>query len=116
MAVTVHIPGPLQGLTEGRRSVQLRASVKSLAEALEALFINYPGVRDRLLTEQGSVREHINIFIDKEDIRYLDGLATKLTDRAEIVILPAVSGGSSTQQRAQLLFKTSPELHSEPGS
>ena len=94
MAVVFHIPGPLQGLTEGRRSVQLSTSAESLAEALDALFISYPGVRDRLLTEQGSVREHINIFVGKEDIRYMDGLATKLGDQAEIVILPAVSGGT----------------------
>ena len=94
MAVVFHIPGPLQGLTGGRRSVQLSTSAESLAEALDDLFISYPGVRDRLLTEQGSVREHINIFVGKEDIRYMDGLATKLGDQAEIVILPAVSGGT----------------------
>jgi len=82
--------------------VQLSTSAKSLAEALDALLISYPGVRDRLLTEQGSVREHINIFIDKEDIRYLDGLGTKLKDQAEIVILPAVSGGTP-DSRTQLL-------------
>lgn len=94
MAVTFHIPGPLQSLTDNRRSVDLAASPGCLAEALEALFRRYPGIRDRLLTEQGSVREHINIYIGKEDIRYMDGLKTKLSDAAEIVILPAVSGGN----------------------
>ena len=93
MAVRFHIPGPLSPLTCGRRTVELETSPASLRDALEALFAIYPGLRDRILNEQGSVREHVNLFVDKEDARYLDGLATRLSGPAEIVIVPAVSGG-----------------------
>ena len=93
MAVTFHIPGALQSLTDGRRSVRLEISPGSLAGALDALFMVYPGVRDRMLTEQGVLREHINVFVGNEDVRYLGGLAARLSDPTEIVIVPAVSGG-----------------------
>ena len=93
MAVTFHIPGPLQSFADGRRLVHLEIAPASLAEALDALFMVYPGIRDRLLNEQGIIREHINLFIGNEDIRYLGGLAATLADASEIVIVPAVSGG-----------------------
>jgi molybdopterin converting factor small subunit len=64
-----------------------------LAEALDALFMVYPGIRDRLLNEQGIIREHINVFIGNQDVRYLGNLAATLADPVEIVIVPAVSGG-----------------------
>jgi molybdopterin converting factor small subunit len=56
--------------------------------------MHYPGLRDRLLTEQEQVREHINLFVGDEDTRYTGGLATPLPADAEIWILPAISGGS----------------------
>jgi sulfur-carrier protein len=93
MAVTFHIPGQLQSLTDGLRSVQLDIAPASLREALDALFMVYPGVRDRIVNEQGILRDHINLFVGKEDARYLGGLAASLNGPAEIVILPAVSGG-----------------------
>jgi molybdopterin converting factor small subunit len=57
------------------------------------LWILYPGIRDRVATEQGLVREHINIFVGEENIRYTGGLATPVPSGAEISIVPAVSGG-----------------------
>ena len=93
MAVTFHIPGPLLSLAGGNRCVQLGISPSFLREALDALFIAYPGLRDRVLTEQNAVREHVNVFVGKEDIRYLGGLDTALTEPVEISIVPAVSGG-----------------------
>jgi sulfur-carrier protein len=93
MSVTFHIPGPLQVFTDGKRAINLEVSPATLGEALDALFMVYPGIRDRILTEQGAVREHINVFIDKEDSRYVGGLAARLSDPSEIVIVPAVSGG-----------------------
>ncbi len=93
MAVTFHIPGPLQSFADGKRSLHLEVSPATLGEALDALFMVYPGIRDRIVTEQGAVREHINVFVDKEDSRYIGGLAARLADSAEIVIVPAVSGG-----------------------
>lgn len=73
--------------------MQIEHSPKTVAEALSALWTIYPGVRDRIATEQGQVREHINIFIGDENIRYTGGLASSIPDRCEISIVPAVSGG-----------------------
>jgi molybdopterin converting factor small subunit len=81
-------------LANGRRTIELDSSPASLREALEDLFTLYPGLRDRIITEQGSIREHVNLFIGREDVRYLDGLETKLGSGSEILIVPAVSGGA----------------------
>ena len=93
MPVTIHIPGHLRQFTEGRSKVELPDSPRLVADALSALYSLYPGVRDRVITEQGQVREHINIFVGDESIRYTGGLATPLPPNSEISIVPAVSGG-----------------------
>jgi molybdopterin converting factor small subunit len=93
MAITFHIPGALREFTEGLSRVEIERSPSTLAEALSALWTLYPGVRDRITTEQGQVREHINIFIGDENIRYTGGLASPLNSGSEISIVPAVSGG-----------------------
>lgn len=93
MSVTFHIPGPLWPFAGGRSEVEVEAPAATLSEALQALWIAYPGLRDRVVTEQGQVREHINIFIGKEHIRYTGGLATSLPPGSEISIVPAISGG-----------------------
>ena len=90
--ITFMIPGPLRPLAHDRALVRVAAR-DSLAEALAVLWQECPAVRDRVLTEQGEVRPHINIFVDGESIRDLDGLATRVREGAEIFILPAVSGG-----------------------
>ena len=95
MGVIFHIPGALRVYTDGKRQVEIGAAHGTLREVLKALWLRYPGLRDRLTTEQGEVREHINIFVGNEDVRYLDGLATPLPDGAEITIVPAISGGAS---------------------
>jgi molybdopterin converting factor small subunit len=64
-----------------------------LNEILEQLWQTYPGLRDRIITEQGQLRQHINIFVGDENIRYLGGLATRVAADAVISIIPAVSGG-----------------------
>ena len=93
MPVIFHIPGALRQFTGGNSKVQLGQSPRILADALSALYVLYPGVRDRIFTEQGQIREHINIFIGDEDIRYTDGLTSILPPNSEISIVPAVSGG-----------------------
>lgn len=93
MAVIFHIPGPLRVYTESHSRVEIDASQSTLRDALLALWSRYPGLRDRLATEQGEVREHINVFVGNEDVRYLGGLATPVPDGAEISIVPAISGG-----------------------
>ena len=64
-----------------------------LADALEMLWKRCPGVRDRIITEQAQIREHINVFVGKEDVRYTGGLQTPIPDGVEISIIPAISGG-----------------------
>jgi sulfur-carrier protein len=93
MSVTFHIPGALREFTAGRSTVEIEHSPATLADALSALWTLYPGVRDRIATEQGQVREHINIFIGYENIRYTGGLASPISAESEISIVPAVSGG-----------------------
>ena len=93
MPVTFHIPGSLREFTAGRSRVEIEHSPATLADALSALWTLYPGVRYRIATEQGQVRQHINIFVGDEAIRFADGLATKVPAGAEVLIVPAVSGG-----------------------
>jgi len=94
VAVFFHIPGALRVYTDGQSRVEINASRGTLRDVLQALWSRYPGLRDRLANEQGEVREHINIFVGNEDIRYLEGLATSIPDGAEISIVPAISGGA----------------------
>ena len=74
--------------------MELDAPARTVGDALGALWARYPGARDRVLTEQGDLRLHVNVFVGRESIRFTGGLATPVADGAEISILPAVSGGA----------------------
>jgi molybdopterin converting factor small subunit len=87
------IPGPLRPFADGRGAIAVDAPAGTVADALEALAAVAPGVCDRVLTEQGDVRPHINLFVGGDNIRDVGGLAARVPDGAEITILPAVSGG-----------------------
>ena len=93
MPVTFYIPSYLRPYTDGRSEVQVNTSAKTVGEALEALWRLHAGVRDRVVTEQGEVRQHVNIFVGEENIRDIGGLATAVKDGCEITIVPSVSGG-----------------------
>jgi molybdopterin converting factor small subunit len=93
MSLVFVIPGALRQFAGGRGELRVGGGAPSVAEALELLWAECPGARDRVLTERGEVRTHINIFVDGENIRHSGGLAAPVRDGAEIVILPAVSGG-----------------------
>ena len=93
MSLTFMIPGPLRELAENRSDVRVDGRAASVSDALSLLWAEHPGLRDRVVTELGEVRQHINIFVDGESIRYAGGLDTPVHDGAEIVILPALSGG-----------------------
>jgi len=97
MAVTFHIPGALREFTATQSRVKIDTTPATVADALSILWSLYPGIRDRMATEQGQVREHINIFVGSEDIRYTGGLMSPVADGAEISIIPAVSGGLGTE-------------------
>jgi len=93
MSVTFHIPGPLRSFAGGRSQVEVAGTPATVSETLQALWVVCPGIRDRVVTEQGLIRQHINVFVGKEDVRYTGGLAASITPGAEIMIVPSVSGG-----------------------
>ena len=93
MAITFQIPSYLAAFADGQRSLKIDLSPPTVQEALAALWRLHPALHDRILDERGEVRQHINIFVGEESIRFADGLATKVPARAEILIVPAVSGG-----------------------
>jgi molybdopterin converting factor small subunit len=95
MHVVFNIPGPLREFTENRSNVWVEVKAGAdLREALQVLFAACPGLHDRILTESGEVRRHVNIFLSNEDVRYTGGLATAIQTGAEISIVPAISGGT----------------------
>jgi molybdopterin converting factor small subunit len=89
------IPTPLRPFADGRSRVEVDVAKDppALGDALEALWQVAPGVRDRVLTEQGEVRQHVNVFVGTESCRWTGGLATPVADGTEIAIFPAISGG-----------------------
>lgn len=93
MAVRVRIPATLRDLPGVQAVVALPGSPGTVSDALEALCRELPSLRLRILTESGRVREHVQVFVGVESIRYTGGLATAVPDGAEISIVPAVSGG-----------------------
>ena len=93
MSVRFLIPGPLQPFSGGRPAIVLDASPTTVAEALSALGAAHPGLYERILTERGEVRPHVNVFVAETNIRDAGGLGTSVPEGCEIAILPAVSGG-----------------------
>lgn len=93
MPVTVYLPAYLQPFAEGRSEVEMTDAGPTVADALRALGRRYPGVYDRVITERGEVRPHVNVFLDARSIREREGLASRLSERSELLIIAAVSGG-----------------------
>lgn len=93
MAITVALPNALQPHARGLGVVRLDERCDTLRDALAALGTRHPGIVDRVLTEQGEVREHVNLFVGEENSRFIGGLAARLADGDTIEIVPAVSGG-----------------------
>ena len=93
--MTVHfwIPGPLRLMTSGCSHVDVETAGGTLQHAFESLFLAYPAIRDRILTERGEIREHVNVFVGKCEARSTGGLATSVADGMQISIIPAISGG-----------------------
>ena len=94
MQIWFKIPGPLREFTENQSTVRVELEAgANLLQALQRLFVVCPGLRDRVLTETGETRRHVNIFVGSENVRYLTGLATPIAAEAEISIVPAITGG-----------------------
>ncbi|MDP7090400.1 MAG: MoaD/ThiS family protein, partial [Dehalococcoidia bacterium] len=79
MAVTVKIPTPLRKLTNGETSVDTDGS--TIGAIVDALELVYPGMKERLVDDSGELRHFVNIYLNGEDVRYLDGLASAVADR-----------------------------------
>ena len=89
--MTVNVTSVIEKLVGGQRSFEsVGDSVKSLIENINEA---YPGFSDQILEEAGELRRFVNIYLNDEDIRYLDGLKTELTDDDTVSILPALAGG-----------------------
>ena len=93
MPVSVVLPGALTPYSRGMGTLVLDEPCATVGDALAAVAAQWPAVTDRVLTERGEVRRHVNVFVGEESIRVMDGLATELPDGATITIVPAVSGG-----------------------
>jgi molybdopterin synthase sulfur carrier subunit len=91
MSVTVRIPTQLRSLSANAAEVQVEAG--TVAEALKALEAAYPGFSERLFDETGGLRRFVNVFLADEDIRFLQGVDSAVTDGQTISIVPAVAGG-----------------------
>jgi sulfur-carrier protein len=93
MRIHVWIPESLRSMTGGRSHVDVDTPGGTLQDALQGLFAAYPGIQDRVLTEQREIRQHVNVFVGKTEARTMGGLATPLADGMEISIIPAIGGG-----------------------
>ena len=91
MSVTVRIPTPLRKITDNLDTVS--ADGGSLAQCIDGMDAAYPGLKDRLCDEAGEIRRFVNIYVNGEDVRFLQGLATPVSDGDEVSIVPAVAGG-----------------------
>lgn len=91
--VLFNIAGFLTDFTDGQSEITLDTSPQTVGEALDALWELHLGLRDRVLNEQGQVRQHVNVFVNNENIRRHELFDTRLQPTSEITILPSVSGG-----------------------
>jgi sulfur-carrier protein len=91
MSVSVRIPTILRTYTAGESEVSADGS--TLAEVIENLDTSYPGIKGRILDEQGAIRRFVNVYVGNDDVRFLDALDTKTPDGAQVSVIPAVAGG-----------------------
>ena len=91
MSVIVRIPTPLQNLTNGEKEVNIASG--QLKQIIETLEKDYPGIKERIVDDEGELRRFVNIYIDEEDVRFLKGMDTKVSEGSEVSIIPAVAGG-----------------------
>jgi molybdopterin synthase sulfur carrier subunit len=91
MSVMIRIPSPLRRVTNGLDKVEVNG--ETLQGCINELESEFPGVSERMLDEQGALREFVNVYINGEDVRFLQGLETTTQSGDEISIVPAVAGG-----------------------
>ncbi len=91
MSVSVRIPTILRTYTNGDSEVS--ADGATLSEVIENLEASYPGIKGRILDEQGAIRRFVNVYVGNDDVRFLDALDTKTPEGAQVSVIPAVAGG-----------------------
>jgi sulfur-carrier protein len=92
MSVSVRIPTILRSYTDGASEVTAEGGI--LAEVLDDLDASYPGIRARILDDQGAIRRFVNVYVGNEDVRFLDALSTPTPEGVQVSVIPAVAGGS----------------------
>lgn len=97
MAINVRIPEVLRKFTGGSDVVALEAT--TVAEMIEALEKNHPGIKERICDDKGNVKRFINVFVNEEDIRFQENLQTPLAAGADVSILPAIAGGNAEKKK-----------------
>jgi len=91
MSVMVRIPTPLRRVTNGQDKVSVDGA--ALNDVIASLDAEFPGIKERLCDETGELRNFVNVYVNGEDVRFLDGLATPTQPGDEVSIVPAVAGG-----------------------
>ena len=91
MSIVVRIPTPLRRLTDGQDKVDVDSD--SLGGVIDAMNEQYPGIRERICDDQGQLRNFVNVYINGEDVRFLQGLETPTSAGDEVSVVPAVAGG-----------------------
>lgn len=92
MAVSIKIPTPLRALTLNKDTISAEGA--TLQDVVANLERDFPGMRERLCDDTGELRRFVNIYVNGEDVRFLQGLSTTLSEGDEVSIVPAVAGGS----------------------
>lgn len=113
MSISVHVPTQLRSLTGGLPGVEVSGS--TVGEALTDLATRHPGIAQRIFGDEGRLRRFINVYVDDEDVRFLDGLRTTIEPDNKLVIIPAVAGGMwVTRVRSGMIrcpTRPSPQRH-----
>jgi len=91
MSVSVRIPTILRTYTNGES--QVSAEGETLSEVIENLDASYPGIKGRILDEQGAIRRFVNVYVGNDDVRFIDGVQTQTAEGAQVSVIPAVAGG-----------------------
>ena len=91
MSIVVRIPTPLRRLTDGQDKVDVEGD--SLGDVIDAMNEQYPGIRERICDDQSQLRNFVNVYVNGEDVRFLQGLETPTSSGDEVSVVPAVAGG-----------------------
>ena len=91
MASTIRIPTPLRKLTNDQETLEVESN--TIGEAIDEIEGKFPGIKERLVDEEGEIRRFVNVYVNEEDIRFLENQDTPLKDGDDVSIIPAIAGG-----------------------